>query len=270
MAYGNFKQVFWSKFIQHELEKKAILLDNCWRQFEGEVQHGRSVKILGVGRPTIGDYTGASIGAPETIADTSVMMTIDKARFFNFMVDDVDKAQSQQGLMEALMQEATLAMALDIDSYIATKALDAGKVAASKQINTSALAKEAIDDGILWLRENDVQIGDTVIAEIPPFLYELFKDKIVTLDTNNSNIIKKGIVGTYDGINIRVSNNLYKVGDDWHMMIRTPKAIAFASQIQKTEAYRPDQLFSDAVKGLNVYGAKAVRPKELYAAKVKK
>jgi hypothetical protein len=53
-------------------------------------------------------------------------------------------------------------------------------------------------------------------------------------------------------------------------MIRTEKAIAFASQIQNVEAYRPEGLFSDAVKGLHVFGAKVVRPKELYGLRVKK
>jgi hypothetical protein len=79
MAYENFKPTIWSKYIQHELEKKAVLLDHCWRQFQGEVQHAKSVKILGVGKPSIGNYTGASIGTPETIADSSVIMPIDQA-----------------------------------------------------------------------------------------------------------------------------------------------------------------------------------------------
>ena len=51
------------------------------------------------------------------------------------------------------------------------------------------------------------------------------------------------------------------------MMIRTKKAIAFAGQINETEAYRPEQLFKDDVKGLDTYGAKVVRPKELYVVK---
>ncbi len=47
-------------------------------------------------------------------------------------------------------------------------------------------------------------------------------------------------------------------------MIRTKKAIAAASGIEQTEAFRPETLFSDAIKGLHCYGAKVIRPKELY------
>jgi len=74
MAYANFKQTFWSKHIQHELEKRAILAEFCNKQFTGEAKFGNSVKILGVGRPTVGSYTGASIGTPETVADSSVII----------------------------------------------------------------------------------------------------------------------------------------------------------------------------------------------------
>lgn len=36
MAYANFKQTFWSKHIQHELEKKAILAEFCNTEFTGK------------------------------------------------------------------------------------------------------------------------------------------------------------------------------------------------------------------------------------------
>lgn len=271
MAYNNFKQTFWSKHIQHELKNKAILAEFCNTEFKGEAKQGNQVKILGVGRPTIGNYTGADIGTPETVMDSSVFLTIDKAKFFNFMVDDIDEAQSVPGLMEGLMDEATTAMALQIDTDIATIAgTNAGGYSATTQINSAATAKSAVDTGILALRENDVQISDDVVMEIPPFVYQLLKDKYIELDTANSEMLKKGIVGFYDNIRVRVSNNLYNDGTDYRCLIRTKKAVAYVNQIDKTEPYRPEGLFSDAVKGLNVYGAKVVRPKELYVIKAHK
>lgn len=270
MAYQNFKQTFWSKYIQHELKKKLILADWCNTKFQGEAKFGNQVKILGVGRPTVGNYTGASIGTPENVQDTSVFLPIDQAKYFNFQVDDVDKAQSKEGLMEALMDEATYVMKAEIDTYIASLAVNAGTLSASTQINTAALAKSAIDAGILSLRENDVDINDEVVIELVPFVYQLLKDKYIDLDTANSEMLKKGIVGYYDNCKVRVSNNLYNDGTDYYCMIRTKNAIAFVNQIDKVEPYRPDDLFSDAVKGLSVFGAKVVRPKELYVIKAHK
>lgn len=270
MAYENFKPTIWSKYIQHEIEKKAVLTDNCWKQFQGEAQHGKIVKVLGVGKPSIGTYTGAKIGAPEAIAGTDVDLAIDQAKYFNFAVDDVDKAQSVEGLMEALMQESAIAMALARDSYVASLASGATYTSESLAISTAANAKSAIDAGILALRENDVPITDNAVIELPPFLYMLLRDKYIELDTNNHSLLAKGVVGYYDNCKVVVSNNLYNDGTDTYAMVRTNKAIAFASQVDKVEAYRPEELFSDAVKGLNVFGAKIIRPKELYVIKCHK
>lgn len=271
MAYTNFKQTFWSKHIQHELEKRAILSEWCNKEFQGEAKYGNKVKILGVGKPSIGNYVGTTIGSPENIADSSVFLDIDKAKYFNFGVDDVDKAQSVPGLMEALMEEATRAMALEIDGDVAEcGAFGAGAFSNSLQIDSAADAKAAVDAAILALREKDVQIDDEVVMELPPFVYQYLKDKYIELDTANSQMMKKGIVGFYDNVRVRVSNNLYYDNTDWYAMVRTKKAIAYVNQIDKVEPYRPDDLFTDAIKGLNVYGVKVVRPKELYVIKAHK
>lgn len=270
MSYNNFKATVWSKYIQKELERKCILADFCNKDFEGEVKKNGEVKILGVGSPTIGDYTGVAINDPESIEDSSVFMKIDQAKYFNFAVDDVDKAQAKPGLMEAILSNTTIAMANKRDQRVAFMASLASYLSASTQINTKALAKTAIDTGILQLRENDVEVSMEVVIEIPYFVYLLFKDNLVDLKTNNDELIKKGIVGMYDNCLVRTSNNLYNDGTDYFGMIRTRKAIAFAGGIDETEAYRPEKLFSDAMKGLNCFGSKVVRPKELYVIKAHK
>lgn len=53
----------------------------------------------------------------------------------------------------------------------------------------------------------------------------------------------------------------------YYNVLRTDKAIAFAEQIDKVEAYRPETAFQDALKGLYVFGAKIVRPNEIYVIK---
>jgi hypothetical protein len=270
LAFENFKQTFWSKYIERELETQAILAEFTNRKHQGEVKYGNQVKILGVGAPTIGTYDGTSIGDPEKVEDSSVMMLIDQRPYFNIGVDDVDKMQSVPGYMEAILAEGAQGLALHIDSYIAGLAVNAGTKSATTQINSAAAAKTAVDAGILALRENNVPINADVVMEIPPFVYQLLKDKYIELDTANSEMLKKGIVGFYDNVRVRVSNNLYNDGTDYYGMIRTKNAIAFAKQAEITEPYRPHDLFEDAVKSMVVYGAKVVRPKELYAIKCHK
>ena len=233
MAYNNFKATVWSHHIQRELEKYTVMEEYCNYDFEGEAKKGNRVKILGVARPTIGDYTGGSIGSPEKVADSSVCLDINQAKYFNFLVDDIDKAQSSGELMQALLAEAAAGLAEARDSFIASMAVDAGFIS-------------------------------------PSLFYNLLKDKLTDIYTDNRDLIKKGVNGNYNGAIVKLSNNLYSDGTDEYMMIRTKKAIAFAGQISETEAYSPEDLFADAVKGLDTYGAKVVRPKELYVVRAHK
>lgn len=264
MSYNNFKPTIWSAHIQHELPKFTVFEQDCDYQFEGEAKKGEKVKILGVGRPTIGDYTGQPIGNPETVDDTSVYLEISQAKYFNYAVDDIDKAQAKEGLMPALMEETTRAQAELRDSYIASLVKDAGGKSSQLTIATDEDAIAAVDAAFEYLWNNGVSDKDKVTMYLPPWFYLKFKKALSELSTNNPDYIKHGVVGMYNNAVVKMTNNGYKAGGYDHIMIKTSKAIAFASGIDKVEAYRPEKLFSDAVKGLNTYGGKTVRPKEMY------
>ncbi len=271
MAYANFKPTIWSKYIQTELEKKCRLVEDCWSQFEGEAKRGNRVKILGVSSPNVFDYNqDEGLGKPETPADTSQPLDIDQAKAFNFMVDDIDRAQSVEGLMETLLMEATRKMARVRDAYVGSLAAGATHMSTSLAIGSGAEAKAAVDAGLLVLRNNDVDLEDDVTITVSPFFYQLFRDALTELKTNNDQLIGKGVVGMYDNCKVKLSNNLHNDGTDDYMMIRTKRAIAFCGTIEETEAYRPENFFSDAIKGLNVYGAKIIRPEQLYVIKAHK
>lgn len=269
MSYANFKPIIWSKHIQRELEQACILWEGCNHEFEGEVKQGSKVKILGVARPTIGNYEGTSIGTPENVSDSSVYLDIDQAKFFNFGVDDVDKAQSVEGLLPALMKESAQALAEERDKYISALATGAGTTSTAATINTAAGAIATVDTAFTYLWGNGVKVTDECVIEVAPWFYSLIKSSILATSTDNVDLIKKGIVGIYNNAEVRMSNLLYVSGGYTCMMVRTKKAIAAVGQINETEAFRPETLFMDAVKGLDTFGAKVVRPKELYCIKAK-
>ena len=114
MAVTNFIQTIWSKKIQDDLELKTKLVGNCLRAYEGDCKYAQSVKILGVGEPTIGDYNAileAGTGIePEDMKDRGQLLTIDQANFFSFWVDDIDQAQSVPGLKEEYQRNADIAI----------------------------------------------------------------------------------------------------------------------------------------------------------------
>ena len=248
MAVTNFIQQIWSKKILDALELQCKLVDNCLRDYEGDCKYAQSVKILGVGEPTIGDYTGADIDI-EDMSDEGQILTIDQAKYFAFYVDDVDKAQSVPGLPEEYQRKSVHKLAIARDTYVAT--LIAAAPNKTPVTMTEEGFKKGIDEAIVELRERN--FDEEGVIEITPAGYNLFKNHLITLSTNNPEYIKKGIVGMYDGFEVIMSNNLKTPGD-----IRGKKAVAFAGQLEKVEACRAEKRFADIVKGLDVYGAKVI------------
>ena len=265
MAVTNFIQTIWSKSILDDLEKKCKLVDNCLTRYEGDVDHARTVKILGVGEPTVSVYDGKTPLEYEDMTDVGQELTIDQQRAFHFLVDDVDQAQSVPGLREEYQRKAVHRLAVERDTYIATLIKGATNVTTATACTEEAV-KKAIDEAIVKLRERD--FDEDGVIEITPAVYNVFKNCLITLSTNNPEYIKKGIVGMYDGFKVIMSNNMAKDESHAYCDIRGEKAIAFAGQINKVEALRHQGLFKDIVRGLDTFGAKVIDEARIQVVKV--
>lgn len=277
MAITNFQRTVWSKKIQLQLETITSLKDHCDFQFDPETVGSKELKILGVVRPTIKTYVKGTPIELEPGTDKSQLLKLDQSRYFNFEVEDIDKAQSVKGLIEALSKEATLGMSEEADKYIASlmkaeaekDTLEiAGKAAATDISTVQDGGIALVEGGFKALYEKNCKPSDTFYLEMTPEWYTIIRPEILELDTNNSELIKKGAVGRYGNALITIENLLASLTVDSHecklACLRTSKAIAYAGQIDKVEAYRPQNAFQDALKGLFVFGAKVVRPEQMY------
>lgn len=278
MAYENFIPELWSEAIQRELEGSYVFVEDCNRQWEGDVKKkGDTVHILGVGKPTIKKLarSGASgdIDAPEEIDDNDTILVIDQISYFNYMVGDIDKQQAIGGLMDALAKETSEALADEVDTFISAFAVDeeVAKLNETAKTVTDGNVLDILDEAIQKLYENDVKNSTEIVVTISPRFYTLFKRAYIKADTNNSAMLKNGKVAMYGNVTVKMSNNVHKTdgGATDNIMIRTKRAIAFAQPLTHTEAYRPEKKFADAVKGFVLYGAKVVRPKEIININVK-
>ena len=269
MAYQNFIPTVWAEGINRELEKSLVFAENCNRQYEGVVKaQGDSVRILGVGKPTITTTTNKNIvlNDAEVVEDTAVTMLIRQIAYFNYKVDDIDKRQAVGGVMEALSNETSLGLADVMDKYIAdlAKAEEAVLYSPETVTITEANILENVDGVLQKLYENDVKPGSEITLTVPPWFYMMMKRAYEDLDTDNSTMLKNGKMGTYAGATIKMSNNVaVGAGGSSLIQVKTNKAIAFVNPMTHTEAYRPEKSFSDAVKGFILFDAKIVRPKEM-------
>jgi hypothetical protein len=106
---------------------------------------------------------------------------------------------------------------------------------------------------------------------VPPWFHGrlLRDDRFVRFDASGGNppASVTGFVGRAAGFDIYVSNNApFISGDDHEVIAGVQGAISYAEQISKIEAYRPQNSFSDAIKGLHLYGGKLVRPDAIAVA----
>lgn len=264
MAVTNFIQTVWSKKIQDDLELKTKLVANCLRSYEGDCKYAQSVKILGVGEPTIGAYTGAEITIEE-MSDKGQVLTIDQANYFAFYVDDINEAQSVPGLKEEYQRKAVHGLAVKRDTYVANLIKGATNSTTATALTQEAV-KEAIDGAIVALRERN--FDEEGVIEISPAVYNVFKNELITLSTNNPEYIKKGIVGMYDGMEVCMSNNMAKDTTHVYCDVRGKKAIAFAGQINEVEALRAEKVFKDIIRGLDTFGAKVIDENRIQVVKV--
>lgn len=271
MAYQNFKANIWETKIEEDLERAHVFATDCNRNYEGKVKGlGDSVTIKGAGQITMragADGVQPAFTAPENVEGTNQILTIKHWCDFNFMVGDIDREQGAGQAVGVYTKQASEKIANAHDTLIAGLAGD--KMAVKD--NQSAVKIEAtnvletLDNGIQKLWENDVPATARLVATVSPRFYMILKQKYMALDTDNSEMIKRGAVAMYGNVDIKLSNNVLTAnsGAEDLIMLRTQNAIAFANPLTKTEAYRPDAYMADAVRGVSLFDAKIIRPKEM-------
>lgn len=268
MAITNFIPTVWSENLYQELDKKYIAVSNCNRDFEGDIrERGDTVRICGVGSVQVSEYTkNTNMSLPATLSDTARELKIDQAKYFNFQIDDIDRAQSSPKLMEAAMKNAASALANDADRYVFRLYNQAGSTIKSTDTNVNNIV-DLIIDARTKLASNNVDNPDDIVVEVTPEIGGMLLKAKVNLSTDNSDSLEAGCIGSIGGCKVFISNNIEvlesQTGFEHKCLARTKRAIAFAEQLSEIDAYRPELRFADAVKGLHLYGAKVVYPKEM-------
>ncbi len=275
MALSYFIPTVWSETLYRELEKEYIGVKNCSRDFEGDVKNiGDTVKIVGVNPINVFDYEkNTDMATPTELSDSERSLVIERAKAFNFLIDDIDKVQSTPKLMQEAMHLAASALSDEADKYIYSLY---SSVSAENTVKKTGLTSDGVIDFLLDVKrsmmEANVSGNEEIILEVPPAVAsKIVKAKIVS-GTSNEAELDKGCIGTFLGFRVYVSNNIKSAtetvtgsttGTFYKCYARTKRAIAFAEQINEVESYRPEKRFADGVKGLHLYGAKIIYPDEL-------
>ena len=267
MALTSFIPTVWAARLLAHLEKSHVYAGLLNRDYEGEITgYGDTVKINSIGAVTVGDYAkNTDMAAPQELTAADQSLIIDQAKYFNFQVDDIDAAQVRADVMDSAMERAAYALADAADSFLAGllakgAGIKLGTASAPVVLTAGNAYAQLVELKTQLDKANAPAQGRWVV--VPPEFEGLMLQDARFVGTGGSaaeSALAGGSIGQAAGFTIYKSNNVPVTGGNCSILAGYSGAATYAEQVVKTEAFRMEKRFADAVKGLHVYGAKVTR-----------
>lgn len=290
---GTFIPEIWSAKLIDKFYASTVLHAISNTDYEGEIKNqGDTVRIRTKPTLTIRDYQiGQSLLVERPSAPT-VTLDIDKGKYFNAIVDDIHKLQSDIDLMSMWADDASQQMKITIDTdvlrglvnaptAVTNRGTGAGFRSASVNLgasgtplsvvarNPSAGQVEVVD--ILTrlgqvLDERDIpETGRWVV--FPSWFGARIKSselRDASLTGDGSSILRNGRLGMIDRFTLYTSNLLPTgvsgglAAGEWIVFAGHSHGLTFASQMTNMETIRSESTFGTVLRGLQVFGWRAV------------
>ncbi len=257
-------------------------------EYEGEIKkYGDTVKIRQTPDITIRDYNKGQVLTNEQPTATSVELYIDKGKYWSFVTDDVDDAQTDlKSYVSDWTDDASKQMVITVetevyvdigsDAHTDNQGVAAGAISGAYDIGSdpvplvvtrSNIVEKIVEMGAILDEQNIPDDGRFLI--IPVWMSSLLKTsdlKQAYLTGDSTSPIRNGLIGMIDRFNIYVSNLLY-MPSYTEVLFGSPKALTFATQITKTKVQDNPDGFGMLYRGLQVYGYEVILPEALGLAR---
>lgn len=291
--------VLWHPALLRALRTPLVYEGLTTKEYEGDIRNaGDTVRIISTSDVGIVNY------ARDTPITTSVLplagqtLVITEQKAFNFQVNDLDMIQVKPAFVEEQAARAAYNLKKTRDSFIATTMADG--VAEGNELGQFAIGTgpgqadifELLNEMATVLDENDTPeadgppgmqadggpMGGFRFAAMPPFAAEmLLNDPRRSSFGTSENLRAYGqryIGRTVNGLELFKTNQspTTTVSDvSYNVLIAGwSQATAFAGQVTKFETQRVQGNFADMHMGMDVYGAKVIRPNNLVTANIRR
>jgi len=177
---GNFSPVIYSKQVQLAFRKAAVCEAITNSDYFGEIAAmGDSVKIIKEPEITVKAYARGTTITPQDLDDEDFSLTIDKANYFAFKVDDIEEAHSHVNFQSLASDRAAYRLAdqfdQDVLGYLSgfkQSALHSNADTANDVVNGSKAVTTAGSDELLSSMKLDASdfnsgTGGQAIAILP-------------------------------------------------------------------------------------------------------
>ena len=116
---GNFSPVIYSNQVQVAFRKASIVEAITNSDYFGEIANmGDSVKVIKEPEITVKEYARGTTITPQDLDDEEFSLTIDKANYFAFKVDDIEEAHSHVNFQQLATDRAAYRLADQFDQDV--------------------------------------------------------------------------------------------------------------------------------------------------------
>lgn len=285
---GTFIPEVWSSKLVEKFYDATVFGEIANTDYEGEISgQGSKVKIRTVPTMTIRDYEKGGNLIYERPQSPNVELNIDKAKYFGFVVDDIDKYQSDLSLIDDWSADGGEQMKISVDTGIladiyadvptANKGATAGSKSSSFNLGATAApvvltAANVIESITACATVADEQswpeTGRWMV--LPAWMRYLLVNsdaKVASLMGDEKSILRNGRVGMIDRFMLYVSNNVATTSDSgftvYNILFGHKSGLTFASQMTQMETLKAESTFGSIIRGLNVYGYEVIKPTSL-------
>jgi hypothetical protein len=292
---GTFIPEVWSGKLVEKFYDATVFGEIANTDYEGEISNmGDKVIIRTTPTITIRDYNKGGKLTYERPEAPNVNLLIDKAKYFAFTVDNIDKFQSDINLMDDWAGDAGEQMKISIDTLIlgdiyadvpaANRGLTAGRKSASFNLGVSGTPYVLTQANVIELITSCATVADEQNwpesgrwMVIPAWMRWVIMNsdlKNASLAGDESSILRNGRLGMIDRFVTYLSNNVASVTDGsftcYNVLFGHKSGLTFASQMTQMETLKAESTFGDLVRGLNVFGYETIKPESLGNAYVRK
>lgn len=285
---GTFVPEIWSTKLLVKFYAACVIAAISNTDYEGEIKDmGDKVIIRTVPDITIRDYAKGQTLVIQRPESPNVELPIDKAKYFNFICDDIDKYQSDIKLMNEWSDDAGQQMSITIDEGVL------GDIYADADASNSGLTAGAISGNInLGVSGTPLGVSKTDILEVivdcrtvlgeqnvpknsryfvmPEWMSGMIMKsdlKDASLTGDGTSVLRNGRLGNIAEFTLYESNLLTSASDGgetaYHCIVGQKSALTFAAQMTKMESLRAESTFGTLVRGLNVYGYEVLKEEAL-------
>lgn len=288
---GTFIPEIWSGKLIEKFYSATVLAAIANTDYEGEIRaQGDKVKIRTKPTLTIRDYTAGQTLTYERPSSNVVDLLIDKGKYFNAIVDDVQETQADIDMLTMWADDASEQMKIAIDSAVlndvsgigasaglntANKGASAGRISTAYNLGTPAapltlVARNAgasetevmdliVNMGVVLDEQNIPETGRWMI--IPAWVAGMIKRselRDASLTGDGVSIMRNGRIGGVDRFTLYVSNLLpiNATASGFAIYAGHAHGFTFASQMTKMETLRAESTFGTIMRGLQVFGWK--------------